>query len=105
VHLRDNPRTLVEVLVLANLLSFLDLLLTSILLRQGVGEANPFMRHLFANSAAQAAVVKTGIIAAASLGIWELRRHRPALTAAIFFLLAYGAVVVYELAGLAWLVF
>ena len=101
VHLRDNPRTLIEVLLLANLLSVLDLMLTLILFREGAGEANPFMGYLFANGVAQAAVVKIGIIAAASLGIWELRRRRPALATAIFFLVAYGAVVLYELFGLA----
>ena len=101
LHLRDNPRTLIEVLLLANLLSLLDLMLTLILLRNGALEANPFMGYLFANGVAQAAVVKLGIIAAASLGIWQLRRRRPALTAAIFFLVAYGAVVLYELVGLA----
>jgi len=101
MHLRDNPRTLIEVLLLANLLSLLDLMLTLILLRNGALEANPFMGYLFANGVAQAAVVKLGIIAAASLGIWELRRRRPALKAAIFFLVAYGTVVLYELVGLA----
>lgn len=101
VHLRDNPRTLIEVLFLANLLSVLDLMLTLILFREGAGEANPIMGYLFANGVAQAAVVKIGIIAAASLGIWELRRRRPALATAIFFLVAYGAVVLYELVGLA----
>ena len=101
IRLRDDPRALAEVLVLANLLSVLDLMLTLILFREGAGEANPFMGYLFANGVAQAAVVKTGIIAAASLGIWELRRRRPALTTAIFFLVAYGAVVLYELVGLA----
>jgi hypothetical protein len=101
VHLRDNPRALIEVLFLANLLSVLDLMLTLILFREGAREANPFMGYLFANGVAQAAVVKIGIIAAASLGIWELRRRRPALATAIFLLVAYGAVVLYELVGLA----
>ena len=101
VHLRDNPRTLIEVLLLANLLSLLDLMLTLILFRHGAVEANPFMGHLFANGVAQAAAVKLGIIAAASLGIWQLRRRRPALATAIFFLVAYGTVVLYELVGLA----
>ena len=101
VHLRDNPRTLIGVLLFANLLSVLDLMLTLILFREGAGEANPFMGYLFANGVAQGAVVKIAIIAAASLGIWELRRHRPALATAVFFLVAYGAVVLYELFGLA----
>ncbi len=101
IRLRDDPRALIEVLLLANLLSLLDLMLTVILFRQGASEANPFMGYLFANGVAQAAVVKLGIIAAASLGIWQLRRRRPALTTAIFFLVAYGAVVLYEIFGLA----
>ena len=100
-HLRDNPRTLISVLLLANLLSLLDLMLTLVLLRQGAIEANPLMGYLFESSVALTAAVKLGIIAAASLGIWELRRRRPALAAALFFLVAYGAVVLYELLGLA----
>jgi hypothetical protein len=101
IRLRNDPRALVEVLLLANLLSVLDLMLTLILLRNGALEANPFMSYLFANGVAPAAAFKLGIIAAASLGIWQLRRRRPALATAIFFLVAYGAVVLYELFGLA----
>jgi hypothetical protein len=35
------------------------------------------------------------------LRIWALRRRRAALTTAVFFVTVYGAVVLYELAGLA----
>jgi len=103
VYLRDHRRALVAMLALANLLSLLDLWLTSIALRLGVAEANPFMRYFFEASATQAAVVKCGLVVAASLGIWALRRYRPALTTALFFLAVYGAVVLYEIVGLAWL--
>jgi hypothetical protein len=101
VYLRDHRRALVAMLVLANLLSLLDLWLTSIALRLGVAEANPFMRYFFEASATQAAVVKCGLVVGASLGIWALRRYRPALTTALFFLAVYGAVVLYEIVGLA----
>ena len=103
VYLRDHRRALVAMLALANLLSLLDLWLTSIALRLGVAEANPFMRYFLEASATQAAVVKCGLVVGASLGIWALRRYRPALTTALFFLAVYGAVVLYEIVGLAWL--
>lgn len=103
VYLRDHRGALVAVLALANLLSLLDLGFTSIALRLGVAEANPFMRYFFEASATQAAVVKCGLVVATSLGIWALRRYRPALTTALFFLAVYGAVVLYEIVGLTWL--
>jgi hypothetical protein len=103
VYLRDHRLALVAMLALANLLSLLDLGLTSIALRLGFAEANPFMRYFFEASATQAAVVKCGLVVAASLALWSLRRHRPALMTALFFLAAYGAVVLYEIVGLAWL--
>jgi len=103
-YLRDRRGALVAILALANLLSLLDLWFTSIALRLGVAEANPFMRYFFEASVAQAAVVKCSLVCAASLGIWALRRHRPALMAALFFLALYGAVALYEIVGLTWLI-
>lgn len=103
IYLRDHRRALVAMLALANLLSLFDLWLTSIALRLGAAEVNPFMRYFFEASATQAAAVKCGLIVAASLGIWALRRYRPALLTALFFPVAYGAVVLYEIVGLAWL--
>ncbi len=104
LHLRDNPLVLAEVLVLANLLSLLDLTLTLILLRQGASEANVVMSYFFAAGTAQAAIFKCGVVGAASLAIWGLRRRRPALSAALVFVAVYGAVVIYELIGLARLI-
>jgi Domain of unknown function (DUF5658) len=101
IYLRDHPASLAIMLVLANLLSLVDLVLTLTLLRLGVIEANPVMRYLFASGATQAAVVKSGVIVVASLVIWQLRRRRPALTAALLIVSLYGAVVAYEAVGLA----
>jgi hypothetical protein len=102
LRLREHPRALVEVLALANLLSLLDLALTQTLLRAGAAtEANPVMRYVLAGGAAQATFVKIAAVVAVSLGIWALRRRRAALEAAVFFVTAYGAVVLWELAGLA----
>ena len=101
LHLRDNSRSLIDVLALANLLSLLDLVLTLMLFELGAREANPVMGYFFAAGTLEAAAFKIGLIAAASLGIWALRRRRTALLAALLILAVYGAVVLYELAGLA----
>jgi hypothetical protein len=101
VYLRDHPPATVAVLVLANLLSLLDLWLTTIVLRLGAVEVNPVMRYLFDASFTQAALVKVGLVVAASLGLWMLRRHRSALTAALLFLVVYTVLVLYEIVGLA----
>ena len=68
VYLRDHRGALAAVLALANLLSVLDLGFTSIALRLGAVEANPFMRYFFEASTTQAAVVKCGLVFVASLG-------------------------------------
>jgi hypothetical protein len=99
-YFRDHPAALVALLVLANVLSALDLALTLILLRLGTAEGNPVMRYLFHGSPVQAAFVKCGLIAAASLAIWTLRRNRAALEAALFLAGLYYAVVIYEIVGL-----
>jgi hypothetical protein len=100
-YFRDHPAALVTLLVLANVFSALDLILTLTLLRLGVPEGNPLMRYLFHDGPVQAAVVKFGLIAAASLAIWALRRRRAAVEAALFVAGLYGAVVLYEILGLA----
>jgi hypothetical protein len=100
-YLRDHARALVEVLVLANLLSAVDLIATLTLMRHGVGEANPVMRFLFSLGPAVAASAKVSAVALVSLGIWVLRDRRAALAAAMLLLGAYVAVVAYELLDLA----
>jgi hypothetical protein len=100
VYLRDHKTALLSLLVLANILSVLDLALTRMLLRLGVVEGNPIMRYFFHDGVTQAAVVKLSLIAAASLAIWALRRRRAAMEAALFLAGIYGAVVLYEVVGL-----
>jgi hypothetical protein len=104
VYLRDHPPMLLGLLVLGNLLSLLDFWLTSVVLQLGAVEANPFMAYFFAADSTHAALVKFGLIIAASLGIWALRRRRVALLAALFFVALYAVVVLYEVAGLTHLV-
>lgn len=103
MHLRTHAASLIALLVLANVLSALDLVLTLVLLRLGAVEGNPVMRYLFQGSPLQAPVVKCGLILAISLTIWTLRRYRAALEAALFLAGFYGAIVVYEVVGLVWL--
>ena len=103
-YLRDHPLALLAVLALANLLSLVDLWLTTIVLRLGAVEANPLMHYFFDASPTQAALVKVGLIAASTLGIWALRRRRSALTVALLFLAVYAAIVLYEIVGLTLLV-
>jgi hypothetical protein len=100
-YLSVHTKALLSLLVLANILSALDLVLTRMLLHHGVVEGNPIMRHFFRNGAVQAAAVKFSLIAAASLAIWALRRRRAAVEAALFLAGIYGAVVLYEVFGLA----
>ena len=104
LYLRDHPFALVTLLALANLLSLVDLWLTTIVLRLGAVEANPLMKYFFDASPTQAALVKIGLIAASTLGIWALRRRRSALTVALLFLAVYAALVFYEIVGLTLLV-
>ena len=104
LYLRDHAPAMVAVLALANLLSLLDLWLTTIVLRLGAVEANPLMQYFFDASPTQAALVKVGLIAAATLGLWALRRRRSALTVALLFPAVYAALVLYEIVGLTLLV-
>lgn len=103
-YLRDHPGVLVALLALANLLSMIDLGLTSVALRLGAVEVNPFMRYVFEAGATQTAIVKCGIVLAASLGIWSLRRRRAALLIVPFLVALYAALVHYEMVGLALLI-
>lgn len=99
--LRDHPTVLIAVLAIANLLSVLDLRLTLFAMRHGVAEANPVMRYFLGTGSARATVAKVGIVAAASLGIWLLRRHRQALELALGAVAVFAAVVLYEIVWLA----
>ena len=104
-RLRDEPRLLAELLVLINLLSLIDLLVTLAVLRMGATELNPIMARLFEFGPTPAAAAKIGIVFAATLGLWVLRRHRSALATAVILMAVYGSLVTFELVGLIWLTF
>jgi hypothetical protein len=100
LRLREQPTLLAELLVLINLLSVLDLLLTLSVLRMGAIELNPVMAWLIELGAAPAAAGKIGLVVAATLGLWLLRRYRVALTTTLILLAIYSSLVAFELIGL-----
>ena len=102
LRLRDRPAHLAELLVLVNLFSAIDLLITLELLRLGAVEINPIMARLLALGPGPAAVAKLGVVLVATLGLWLLRRHRAALTTAVALVAVYGSLVTFELVGLIW---
>ena len=104
VRLRDDPALLAELLVLINLLSVVDLLVTLAVLRMGAVEINPIMARLLEYGPGRAARRQDRSRGAgATLGLWSLRRHRAALTTALVLLAVYGSLVTFELVGLIWL--
>ena len=100
LRLRGQPHLLMETLVLVNLLSVLDLLLTLSLLRLGAIELNPIMAWLFDMGPGPGATAKIGVMALATFGLWLLRRYRRALTTTVLLLAGYGALVTFEIIGL-----
>lgn len=104
LRLRERPALLAELLLLVNLLSVLDLLLTLTVLRLGAVELNPVMAWLIELGTAPAAAGKIGLVLAATLGLWLLRRHRAALITTLGLLTVYCTLVAFELIGLVRLV-
>jgi hypothetical protein len=100
LRLRDDPVVFIELLLLINLLSALDLVITLLVLEMGAIELNPLMAYLIDPGTVHAAVVKIGVVGSATLGLWLLRRYRAALTTAVLLFMAYGALVLFELFGL-----
>jgi hypothetical protein len=100
LRLRDEPGLLLELLVLINVLNALDLFITLTVLRMGAAELNPLMAYLLRLGPVPAATAKTGLLLAATAGLWMLRRHRAALTTTLGLLVAYAALVGFELIGL-----
>ena len=97
ITLRDRPRTLVGVLVTVNLLSVADFALTLVALGSGGQEANPVLRRLFAISPLWAGIFKVVVLLAASLLVWETRRYRKALIAALAMLAIFALLFVYHI--------
>ncbi len=99
--LRDRPALLAGLLIVANLLNLLDFVMTLHALQSGVGEANPVMDGLFSVSPWAAGLFKLTLVGLSSLAIWRFRRYRRLLAASMLLVMAYGAVIVFQLYGLA----
>jgi hypothetical protein len=95
-YLRGHAGALVIVLVVANLLSLVDLVFTLRVLQLGGREANPLMRYVFDAGPAEAVMLKIALIAAVSVIIWRLRRYRLSLLSALLAVTVYGSIVLYE---------
>ena len=102
LRLSDRSALLVELLVLVNLFSAIDLLITLELLRLGAVELNPIMARLLESGLGTAAAAKLGVVLLGTLGLWLLRRHRAAPTTAVALVAVYGSLVTFELVGLIW---
>lgn len=100
LRLRHQPVLFLELLIMINLLSVLDLVITLTVLEMGAVELNPLMAYLIDAGPVHAAAVKIGVVALATLGLWLLRRYRAALTTAVVLFAAYASLVVFELFGL-----
>jgi hypothetical protein len=103
VALRDKPRALLVLLVVVNALNLTDFALTLNALSRGATEANPVMATLFNASPIWAGVFKTFAIFVATAMVWESRRYRKALVAAIAMLLVFAAIFIYHMVGLLFL--
>jgi hypothetical protein len=101
IALRDSSRTLMVVLLTVNVLNLVDFALTLNALAIGATEANPVMASLFEASPVWAGIFKMAAVALASLLVWEWRRYRKALLAAMTMLAVFTAVFVYHIVGLA----
>ncbi len=100
VYLRDHPAVLAALLILGNLLSFVDLMLTNLALSLGAIEVNPFMAYFFEAGPTAAAVAKLSMVFAASVGMWMLRRRRIGLQVSLLFVAMYAAIVLYQIVGI-----
>jgi hypothetical protein len=97
VRYRENPRTLLLVLAIYNVLNLADLVLTYQSLLRGATEVNPFMKALFEVHPVWAGVVKMSIGMIVSEAIWAFRRHRSALVLSIAVTIGMAVLFCYHL--------
>lgn len=99
--MRDHPWTLLTLLLLLNVLSILDGMLTAAELATGVArEGNPVLKDVIVNSPLGAVFFKAAVIVLVSMGIWRSRRYRPVLLLAPIALAIYTALIAYHLGSL-----
>ena len=100
VYLRDNPRTLQVILIVVNALNLADFGLTLNAMANGASEANPVMASLFKMGPLWAGVFKTAAVLIATALVWECRRYRKALLAALAILLVFAGIFIYHMVGI-----
>jgi hypothetical protein len=100
LRLRDDPTKLQVLLILVNVLNLTDFALTMNALAGGASEANPVMASLFKAGPVWAGVFKTCAVLVATALVWECRRYRKALLAAVLMLLVFAVIFVYHMVGL-----
>jgi hypothetical protein len=105
--LRDSRWLLISLLVLLNVLSLLDGMLTAFELRLGIArEGNPVLGNLIQTNGFLAVAVKVAVMIAVSALIWRWRSQRRILAVVPFALALYAALLAYHLgslSGLRWL--
>ncbi|NTW29388.1 MAG: hypothetical protein HGA39_08520 [Coriobacteriia bacterium] len=105
--LRDSRWVLVGLLVLLNVMSLADGLLTAFSLWLGIAkEGNPVLGSILGASPLLAAWFKVAVMIVVSYGIWRGRRYRAVLVLAPITLAIYAMVLGYHLGslnGLGWL--
>jgi hypothetical protein len=100
-RIRDSRFGLPAILVAVNLLNIVDLLLTFRLLGDGAVEGNPLMRVLIGNDPILALIVKVGLVALATWGLWRQRRYRLVVATCVLVLAGFVAITGYEVLLLA----
>ena len=98
--LRDRPVVLVGLLVLINVLSIADWMLTLRALDAGAVEVNPVLAAMLAGNPLAAFFFKMAATLVVTAALWSWRRYRAVLATAIAALLIYGVLMTYHAWGL-----
>jgi hypothetical protein len=105
--LRDSRWLLIALLMVLNLLSLFDGVLTAFELRLGIAtEGNPVLGSIIQTNGLLAVAVKVAVMITVSVVIWHWRSHRRILAVVPFALALYAALIAYHLgslSGLRWL--
>jgi hypothetical protein len=98
--LRDRPVALVVILVLINVMSLADWMLTVQALEAGAAEGNPVLSAMITGNPAAAFFFKLAATLGVTAALWSWRRYRTILGTAIAALLVYAGLMAYHAWGL-----
>lgn len=97
--LRDSSGVLLGVLIAINAMNVLDFLFTVGALEAGHAEGNPIMALMFSRGPVAAGGFKILCVAAVSIVVWRMRSYRRILEVALFALIVFVAVVLFQVYG------